>query len=310
MQLFTQYHDQLADLKRHALQRLTTLLVERFDAKPFMALEYEFYLPAPEAEKYPQAVLHLVNQALDAAGIAALPAEEERGPMQFEVALPYTDNLAQLADAGIRLPRIISDAALKHGAKADFSPKPYIEHYGSGLHIHLHLEDSHGRNLFQRDETGHYSAALLWSVAGMLELLPESMLLFAPYPHSYPRFHNARQNAPTTISWGPNNRTVALRLPNKPTDAKHIEHRVSGSDADPELAMIAILAGALYGLQMQEYPEEPIHGDAANAQYDCALIPTYNEAVEHYQKSDRLPPLLGDALYGEVMRRLLMPASF
>jgi glutamine synthetase len=115
------------------------------------------------------------------------------------------------------------------------------------------------------------------------------MSIFAPHPESYDRFlHTVNaylvcptaSNVPATVSWGTNNRTVAVRLPPKPSRERHIEHRVSGSDADVTQAIAAVLAGIHYGLKEKSDPGPPVYGDASLPQYGLPkLVTSLEEAI-------------------------------
>jgi glutamine synthetase len=304
------FHPQLADLKAQALKRLCEILQYDYQLQPVMAAELEFYIPQTGPYETAESLPAILNRALAEAKLPAQPVERERGPQQYEIALDPTADIAALANDLWRLPDVICHALEPRKAVADFRAKPEDAQYGSGLHLHLHLQDKHGVNLFTRGKEGHYSRELLWTINGMLELLPETMLFFAPEAASYSRFLGKRQNAPTHICWGPNNRTTALRLPNKSLDNKHIEHRVAGADADPQLAMIAVLAGACHGFALRQFPIEAIHGNASDPQYGLDPLPTYKEALLALQESDALPQLLGKQCYSELLRRFLLPTAF
>lgn len=303
-------HDQLAELKASALARLVEYLRREHDAVPVMAVELEFYLSGAKISTYPKAILATLDNVLQKAGIAAHPAEEERGQGQYEVALKPLADLSQLAQAVQQFPAVVSKSLHAEGYEADFSPKPHREDFGNGMHWHIHIETPHGKNLFWRDENDQYSRELIWSLGGLLETLPEAMLLFAPNPASYARFQTPKMNAPTTLSWGANNRTTALRLPNKPLNCKHIEHRVAGGDADPWLCILGILTGIAYGLSGKFYPGEAIYGDASDPQYDCEALPDYHEAVRLFGQSAIMQKYLGEDLCAEVMRRAVYPDAF
>ncbi len=244
-----------------------------FGLQPVTAAEIEFYLRGADAcggiKKFWQEV---------SARIPLQKYEKERGREQFEIALTPVANPQKTAGDIGTLKTIISDTAKKYGMTADFAAKPFPDQPGSGLHIHIHLEDAGGKNVFYKDDSA-ISDALKWSIGGLLAWLPETMPVFAPYKESYARFA-AGGNAPTTVSWGANNRTVAIRLPDAPHDNKHIEHRVAGADADPKSVMENILAAIHYGLQNQCDPGAQVYGDASLAQYDLPKLPqTLEEAL-------------------------------
>ncbi len=276
---------------------------------PVMACELEFYLHGLEAHSYPQAVLQEITLACEAEGVTCEEIIKERGYDQYETSLIPTADVRDMARQTIALKHILLNVCSKYDLKADFRAKPKADQPGSGLHVHVHLEDRFGRNLFVREED-RYSMQLLHSVAGLLELMPAAMLIFAPVASSYSRFV-AGHNAPLTVSWGPNNRTVAIRLPTKPLDNKHLEHRVAGSDADPALVMAVILAGIHYGLTRTLYPPEPIHGDASLPMYGVARLPaSIDAAVEKMRGARVLEAYLGTPLYTAYLQRALYPDAF
>ena len=112
---------------------------------------------------------------------------------------------------------------------------------------------------------------MLKAIAGLEASLQKSISTFAPNEEDYKRFKPSF-DAPTTISWGGNNRTVALRIPAsswilEPT--RHIEHRVPAATANPYMSIIAVLAGIHYGLTSKiNEPKTPkIYGDASMDMY-------------------------------------------
>ncbi len=199
---------------------------------------------------------------------------------QYEISLLPSDNKIFVAEETERFKRVIQDAFILQNIKADFSAKPFPDQPGSGLHVHIHLEDGQCRNVFFREDE-EFSPYLLHAIGGMLELMNPSMLIFAPHEESYLRFAPG-SNAPTTVSWGTNNRTVAIRLPNKPADNKHIEHRVAGSDADVAKVIDAILAGMYHGISNKCDPGKPVYGDASLPQYALPQLARSLEEAEKY----------------------------
>ncbi len=304
------FHKQLSASKQDSLRRLIHHMKYELHLFAVMAIELEFYITSFGAHMNAASIIADMQTELSKAGIAVHSVQQERGRQQFEVSLLPTADLEALSQEAQILPNLLCDIVKIQGGEIDFRAKPYPNDYGSGLHIHIHLQRKRDQNLFTRDSDGNYSKPLLWSLGGMLELLPESMILFAPTVESYSRFTKRDQNAPTTISWGCNNRTVALRLPNKPLDWKHIEHRVAGADADIQLAMIAVLAGACYGMQNKLFPGEAIYGNAADIQYEVPPIPDYTTALNNFENATIIREYIGDELYGELLRRMLLPAAF
>jgi glutamine synthetase len=302
-------HNALETEELDALARIHQLIQKEFGYTPVMACEIEFYLHGLESNSYPQAILNDLLLACQNQGVTCSEIIKERGYDQYETALLPTADVVGMARQTMRLKEVLLNEGSKLGVRADFSAKPQPDQPGCGLHVHVHLEDRHNRNLFVRDED-QYSMQMLHSVAGLLELMPASMLVFAPHSDSYARFVSG-QNAPLTVCWGPNNRTVAIRLPTKPLNNKHLEHRVAGSDADPALVMAVIVAGIHYGLKNTLYPPEPVFGDASLPMYKTPSLPrTLSESIELMSKSRLMEAYLGEKLYTAFMQRTLYPEAF
>lgn len=246
---------------------ITKALQAEFGLAPVVASEIEFYLHgnAPE-ETFWAALLDACKQE----SIELLKYEKEKGEGQYEIALAPTSAQKCANDTKL-VTQLISDLAIINTMKADFSAKPLAGQPGSGLHIHVHLEDAAGRNVFYKKDD-IISDPLKFSIGGLLDRLPASMHIFAPSESSYARFTD-KSNAPTTISWGANNRTVAIRLPDSAPDKKRIEHRVAGADANPEAVISAILAGIYHGLKNNISPPPQIYGDAALEMYNLPKLP-------------------------------------
>ncbi len=143
------------------------------------------------------------------------------------------------------------------------------------MHININLIDESGKNLFSRNGDDE-SKILEYSIAGLLELLPASMKYFAPYEAAYIRHSEHSMESPSTVSWGGDNRTVALRIPSVPLTphARRIEHRVPCADVDPHICIAATIAGIEFGIVNKlenKYPK--IWGNAFLPQYSLAKLP-------------------------------------
>lgn len=267
------------------LAHLQQQLANDFGLSAVVACEIEFYLRGSFDNPAMPLWREDVQAACAVAGISVFNIEAERGYEQHEIALSHIPDALRAAQNCEKLIQIITDCAEQRGMVADFLAKPQVAQPGSGLHVHVHLADSEGNNIFtKRDDD--MSDGLRHSLGGLLAWLPDSMAVFAPHVASYARFVS-NNNAPTTISWGANNRTVALRLPDKARSDKHIEHRVAGSDADPMLVVAVILAAIHDGLTRKLEPSVPqIYGDASLAQYGLDKLPaTLIDALQQMQQS-------------------------
>lgn len=249
--------------------------------QPVIATEIEFYLHGAAEKFTPLEVVEYIKAVCESAALGVYSVQQEQGHEQYEVALLPAADKSTIAAETLRCKSLMSEAFASHGIKADFAAKPVLEQPGSGLHVHIHLEEN-GSNVFLR-ETEQFSPILLYAIGGLLECMNPCMTFFAPYEESYLRFIS-KSNAPTTVSWGTNNRTTAIRLPNKPANNKHIEHRVAGSDADPAQVIRAVLEGVEYGIVHQCDPGVPVYGDASLPQYGLKLLAkTLPEALKYRQ---------------------------
>ncbi len=267
------------------LKTIAQRLRDDFALTPMLATEMEFYVIGADALGDDAALLVRMAGLAEREGIPAHFPEKERALEQFEIALRPSADPVALARQTLRLQTAIIEDMRSIGIEASFAAKPFSERAGSGLHLHLHLEDAAGRNGFFRDEQDQYSPALRHALGGLLAALPASTHFFAPLPKSYARFA-PEERAPTHLCWGPNNRTAALRLPPKPLDKKHIEHRVPGADADPAAALGAMLMGVHWGLSQKIEPPEAVHGEAHQAIYGLEKLPmSLAEAREVFARS-------------------------
>jgi glutamine synthetase len=299
---------------RQVLQALVTRFTEK-ELKPCMAVELEFsLLPKPETSEaigtalrdqnavggnlyalseldYHGPLLEALRQAFDTQDLPYEGIIKESAPSQFEINVAHSDDVMLLADQVIRMQRTIRAVSARHGFVASFMPKPIDDEAGNGLHVHCSLLDENGTNVF--DDGGEEGSDLLrYAVAGCLELLPASMLLFAPSFNAYRRFQPGN-HAPTESAWGYDNRTTAIRIPESPSAARRIEHRVAGADANPYLVLAAVLAGIWHGIENTLSPPDPIEGNAWDQEIDAPALPTtMDEAISVFDKSDVLSSYL------------------
>ncbi len=305
---------------RGALQRV----IDRFAADgltPVVACEIEFYLvdgkrtasgmiqPAPSrfSGEHPTAknqydmrvvedaapFLRDLWQAADAQKIPLEGVIAEYAPGQLELTLHHHDDALRAADEAVMYKRAAKGCALRHGLEATFMAKPFGNEAGSGMHLHASVNDRASKNIFASEDAAG-TAALRHAIGGMKQLLPASMALFAPNANSYRRFR-ANTYAPVAPTWGVNNRTVSLRIPAGPPNSRHVEHRVAGADANPYLALAALLAGAHYGMTNKIDPGPMVSGDgyAAAAETGEALATHWNEAIDKFEASSVLADYLG-----------------
>jgi glutamine synthetase len=300
---------------RHALVRTLDSLAAR-GLTPVVACEIEFYLlrelpdgrlePAAEGRRSERGKIDSYSlQNLDdlapvfddlyrAAEVQGLPVGTlmaEYAPGQFEVTLHHSAEALRAVDQAIMWKRLVRGVAQKHGLIASFMAKPFAERAGSGLHIHVSLNDSNGRNAFASDDPAG-TELLRFAIGGMMRTMPESLLVFAPNANSYRRFVS-RSYAPVAPNWGINNRSVSLRVPAGPPQSRHIEHRLCGADANLYLAVATVLAAAAKGVHERIDPGEPVQGNGYAEAAQRTLPATWREAIDRAGNSEFLRATLG-----------------
>ena len=218
-----------------------------------------------------------------------IPADaivKESAPAQFEVNLHHTNDAIKACDYALLLKRLIKNIAYDHEMDTTFMAKPYPGQAGNGLHVHISLLDkTTGKNIFTTDDPLQ-SDLLRHAIGGVLETMPASMAFLCPNVNSYRRF-GAQFYVPNAPSWGVDNRTVAVRVPNGSPDSVRIEHRVAGADANPYLMMSAILAGIHHGLTNKVEPGEPIEGNSYE-QLEQSLPNNLRDALRELDDSEVL----------------------
>jgi len=229
----------------------------------------------------------------DAQGVPLEGAISEYAAGQIELTLRHGPDALRAADEAVMYKRLAKGVAARNGCEATFMAKPFAERSGSGLHLHVSVNDAAGRNIFASDDPAG-APPLRHAVGGMKATLGDGMAIFAPNANSYRRFR-ANSYAPVAPTWGVNNRTVSLRVPAGPPGGRHIEHRVAGADANPYLALAAMLAGVHHGLTGAIDPGPPVTGDgyAAAAQADLRLPAHWFAAVDAFEGSAVMRDYLG-----------------
>ena len=284
---------------------------------PVVAPEVEFYLLSPHSDpnadaEPPQGRLgwteganqpysidtmndfdEFVNQVYsycEAQRINIDTISQEMGPAQFELNFLHGDAL-ELADQVFLFKRTVREAAINHNMHATFLAKPMANEAGSALHIHQSIVDTQGNNIFS-DANGKPTDLFNGFLGGLQKHMNEALLIFAPYVNSYRRL-GSPWSSPVNLAWAIDNRTVGLRVPDSPPEARRIENRLAGSDVNPYLVIAATLAcgylGMIDGLQPTEATEGSAYGD------DHSLHRHIYAAIDAMRESKGMRSLLGDA---------------
>lgn len=234
----------------------------------------------------------------DAMDIPAQTAISEAGVGQFEVNLNHADAM-RCADDTWLFKALVKGLARKHGLAASFMAKLREEDAGNGMHVHFSVVDASGQNVFD-DGSDTGSATLRHAVAGCLEAMADSTLIFAPHANSYDRLVPGA-HAPTSICWAYENRTAAIRIPGGAPQARRIEHRVAGGDINPYLMLATILGAALNGIEDTAKPPALITGNAYDQDLP-QLAPSWDAAIAAFEASPHIARILPAML----IRNLIM----
>lgn len=222
--------------------------------------------------------------ALQSLDIEAEAVSSEAAPGQYEITLHHHRDISRLCRDVSLVKRTLRNLAPAHGLLTTFMAKPFAELSGNGLHLHVSLADESGSGVF-KDEEGP-NELLANAIGGVLDTLGESMLANAPHGNSYRRFlPNAY--APVTASWGRDNRSVAIRIPND-GDAR-FEHRVASTDTNPYLVASAVLAGALHGLDSKAKLPPAATGNTYRQQQHEYLPAGWDTAIDVWAAAEILP---------------------
>jgi len=219
----------------------------------------------------------------------------ETGPGTYEAAITYAD-LVIAADRAVLFKTAVKEIAYKHGVMATFMAKISEDLPGCGGHIHQSLWDNGAKkNLFYNEQDKLKMSGLMKSyVAGQLHCLPLLLPMLAPTINSYKRLVEGAW-APTTLTWGIDNRTVALRVLPASQRGCRLETRVVGADVNPYLAMAACLAAGLYGIkQGMELTQPPTTGNGYLEQSFGTLPRTLQEATAVMKDSVVAKEILGE----------------
>jgi glutamine synthetase len=284
---------------------------------PLVAPEMEFYLTRPNidpdlpvtppvgrtgrqgvgrqaysisgVDEYPEVVDDIYDFA-EAQGLEIDTLMQEGGAGQLEINLNHGDPV-DLADQVFMFKRTIREAALRHSCYATFMAKPMEDEPGSAMHIHQSvINTSTGRNIFNGDKdepTDLYYGFL----GGQQKYLNAAVCILAPYVNSYRRLVPGA-SAPINLEWGLDNRSTGLRTPISQPEARRVECRVVGMDANPYLAMAACLASGYLGMKEGLKPRPPVMSDAGDLPHE--LPHDVLEALHMFGAEPKLQALLGE----------------
>jgi glutamine synthetase len=244
-------------------------------------------------------LLRRIRTEMAGAGLVPESAKGECNLGQHEIAFRYADALT-CADNHVVYKNGAKEIAAQEDMSITFMAKPNARE-GNSCHIHFSLRSADGSSALLGGDAGpvagsgrsaNLSVTGQRVLAGLLATMRQFSLLFAPNINSYKRYQPG-SFAPTALRWGIDNRTCALRLVGH-GQGMRVENRVPGADVNPYLAIAALVAGAMYGIERELALEPECAGNA----YDDASAPrvpgTLREALGLWEESPIARAAFGD----------------
>src|SRR5580692_2324083 len=233
-------------------------------------------------------LLRRLRNGMAGAGLQVESAKGECNLGQHEIAFRYADAITTCDNHSIYKTGA-KEIAAQEGMSITFMAKPNTRE-GNSCHIHLSLRAADGAPVLAGDGPHGLSAMGEHFVAGQLAAMRELTLLYAPNINSYKRYVPG-SFAPTSVRWGVDNRTCALRLVGHGHSLR-IENRTPGGDVNPYLALAGMIAAGLNGID-RELPLEPAFEGNAYADTSVRVPHTLRDAVDLWEKSE-----LAEAAFG------------
>ena len=234
-------------------------------------------------------LLRDIRRGMDGAGMYCEGVKGECNLGQQEIAFRYAEIL-ETADQHTIYKSGAKEIAEKHGKSLTFMAK-FNEREGNSCHIHLSVRGDDGTPVMAGDGEYGFSPFMEHWIAGILATLREFTLLYAPTINSYKRYQKGTF-APTGVAWGLDNRTCALRVIGHGQSLRP-ENRVPGGDVNPYLAIAAIIAGGLHGVENELPMPDPLAGNAYSSDVDH-LPTTLRDAAKLFEDSTIARAAFGD----------------
>ena len=306
---------------RAALQRAVAALAE-MGLSARVAYEPEFYLfkssagdPITAGGMYTidglsdgMEFVRRLSDALPAMGVDMEQIGKEYGQGQYEANIA-PDAPIEAAEDLFLLRMGIRGVARQLGQQASFMPKLAPTAAGSGLHVHLSLQDTDtgaDRTADASDPTGLSSTARAF-MAGWLAHAESLTALGAPTPNSYKRLQPGSW-APAHICWGIGNRAALVRVPG-PGKRARLEFRAGDNTASPFLFLAGLIWAGLDGIQRNLNPGDPVTADAGHlsaqeiAERGMRFLPRdADTAFAAFEQDDALRQGLGPLIHSEFLR--------
>jgi glutamine synthetase len=240
----------------------------------------------------------LYHELLDLGQAMRFPIEglhTETGPGVLEAALTYC-NALEAADRAALFKTFAKIVAQRHGIMATFMAKWSNSVPGQSGHLHLSMRTTEGGSVFHdTSKPDDMSDEMRWFIGGQQALMPEILAMVAGTVNSYSRLVPGFW-APTSATWGVENRTTALRVIKGGASSQRVEYRIAAADINPYIALSAAIGSGLWGIEHRIEPDAPIVGNSYDREHplERRLPATLYEAAERLAASKPARELFGD----------------
>ncbi|MBC7725514.1 MAG: glutamine synthetase [Burkholderiaceae bacterium] len=235
-------------------------------------------------------LLRDIRNGMEGAGLYCEGVKGECNLGQQEIAFKYDEALITCDNHSV-YKNGAKEIADQHGKSLTFMAK-FNEREGNSCHIHISLRGTDGSAVLADEHAENGMSPLFRHfMAGQLAAMRELTLFFAPNINSYKRYVEG-SFAPTAVAWGLDNRTCSLRVVGR-GHSMRVENRVPGGDVNQYLAVAALIAGGLYGIENELELEPMLEGNAYSSQ--ARRVPaTLREAADLFEHSAIARAAFGD----------------
>ncbi len=247
-----------------------------------------------------EAVMRPLRNHLFAAGVPVENTKGEAEAGQEELNIRYAEALL-CADHHAIAKHATKEIAWAQGHAASFLPKWHHDRVGSASHVHLSLWRGQEPAFFDAGAEHGMSEVMRQFCAGLIAHAPDYTFFLAPYVNSYKRFVKG-SFAPTRIAWSVDNRTAGFRLCGAGTRAVRMECRIGGADLNPYLALAAMIAAGIAGIENGMELAPPVVGDVYADDSAPEIPNTLRAATETLRGSAMLRAAMGDAVVDHYVR--------
>ena len=260
------------------------------DLSPISAYNEDYHIFQTTKE---EDVMRAIRTGLQGADVPVENSKGEASAGQEEINVRYTDAVT-MADRHSIIKNGCKEIAWAKGRSISFMAKWSYEASGNSSHVNQSLWSLEGESLFyDSDQKYGMSELMQHYVAGLLSHASEITYFLAPYINSYKRFMEGTF-APTKAIWSMDNRTAGYRVCGADTKAIRIECRVGGADLNPYLAMAALLAAGIDGIEKKRELEAEFVGDAYGGEGAREIPSTLRAATDALDGSSMLRAAMGD----------------